>query len=297
MQNAATIRSLLESHGLRPNKALGQNFLIEPAHVRKLVEASDAQAGDLVVEIGPGTGVLTDHLVDRECHVIACELDAGMAGILRERFASEIGAGRLTLIEGDCLASKHDLHAGLLDAIAGRSFRLVANLPYGAASPLMIMLATRHHPAFRATGAPACLGQYVTIQRDVAQRLRAPVGTKDYSEMSVLVQATCRVKRIALLPPGCFWPAPKIDSEMVSIVPIEPPLADDIEPLAALCRELFTHRRKQIGSILGRERMEALTRLLPDLDRTRRPEQFEVKELIALSIEWARLERENDAPD
>lgn len=273
VQSLSSIKSLLESRGLRPNKALGQNFLIEPAHIQRLIEAAGVHADDLVVEVGPGTGVLTDALLERGCTVVACELDRGLADVLRERLSDYARRGRFTLIEGDCLASKHEINAALLLALNGRPFKLVANLPYGAASPLIIALATRHSE---------CLGQFVTIQREVADRLRAKPGTRDYGEMGVLVQAMCEVKRIALLPPGCFWPPPKVESEMVAIVPRATAMTADPGALSRLCRVLFTHRRKQLGAILAKE-LGARVDLPADLDATARPESLTIEQLIRLA--------------
>lgn len=101
--------------------------------------------------------------------------------------------------------------------------------------------------------------------------------------MGVLVQAMCEVKRIAVLPPGCFWPPPKVESEMVSIVPRAEPMTDDPGALARLCRVLFTQRRKQIGTILGREMPEALENLPSGIDPKARPEALGVEQLVALS--------------
>lgn len=312
MQSLASIKELLESRGLRPSKSLGQNFLIEPAHVLRLVDAAGVGPGDLVLEVGPGTGVLTDVLLERGCTVIACELDRGMAELLRDRLAAPMKSGQFTLIEDDCLATKHEVNPRIIGALAGHPFRLVANLPYGAASPLIIALATMFHPRLRgaaacpegqvahadatpfphglpkagqavAPGSPICLGQFVTIQREVAERLRAQPGTKDYGEMGVLVQAMCQVKRIAVLPPGCFWPPPKVTSEMVAITPLAEPLTKDTDSLSRLCRMLFTHRRKQIGTTLAREAPELLEQLSAGVTRTMRPEEMSVEMLVEMS--------------
>src|SRR4051812_5019410 len=106
MQTLIQIRALLEERGLAPRKSLGQNFLIDQNLIRKLVDASGVGAGDLVLEVGPGTGTLTEELLERGCEVVACELDRGLAELLRER----LGANpRFTLVEGDCLASKREI--------------------------------------------------------------------------------------------------------------------------------------------------------------------------------------------
>lgn len=282
MQTLSEIRALLEENGLAPNKALGQNFLIDQNLIRRLVEASGVGARDLVLEVGPGTGALTDALLERGAETIACELDAGLADLLTRRYERQIESGQFRLIRGDCLASKAEMNPGIEQALAGRAFRLVANLPYGAASPLMAILATRHAPSLApAAGRAACLGQFVTIQREVGARLRAAPGESEYGELGVLAQAMCEVKRLATLAPECFWPRPKVTSEMVALVPRAEPLTRDPDRLAALCRRLFTKRRKQLGTILGREAIPAW------LDATRRPESLTVQEFVRLAGEVA----------
>jgi 16S rRNA (adenine1518-N6/adenine1519-N6)-dimethyltransferase len=284
VQSASSIKSLLESRGLRPNRSLGQNFLVEPAHIRRLIDASGAGGGDAVLEVGPGTGALTDELLARGCEVVACELDAGLAALLRERFAPASASGAFVLMHGDCLEGKRGLNREVIGALRGRPFRLVANLPYNAASPLMIELATAHHPARAAgRGLPPCLGQFVTIQREVADRLRAAPGTRDYSEMSVMVQAMAQVRRIAVLPPGCFWPPPKVESEMVSILPRAEPASCDPARLSRLCRLLFTQRRKQIGTILSRAGLDDALTLPSGVQPTMRPEALDIGQLVELS--------------
>ena len=274
MQTLSQIKAALELRGLSPNRSLGQNFLCDHNLIKRLIEASGVESGDLVLEVGPGTGALTTALLDHGCVVIACELDAGLADLLRDDFADAIASGRFHLIEGDCLAGKHAINPALVGTVAGRQFTLIANLPYGAASPLMVALATE-----RPEGG-ACRGQYVTIQKEVAQRLRAQRGTRDYSELSVVVQAMCEVRRIATLPPECFWPRPKVTSEMVAIEPRATPLTDDPKSLSAMCRRLFTKRRKQIGTILGRDT------ILPDgIEPTDRPEDLTIEQIVALASE------------
>lgn len=275
MQTLAEIRSLLDSHGLAPKKALGQNFLIDHNLIRSLVDASGIGSDDVVLEIGPGTGTLTEELLACGAVVIACELDDGLAGLLRHRFADAIGSGRFDLIHGDCLERKSLLNPRIVEAIGGRRFRLVANLPYGAASPLMVLLARD----------PMCLGQFVTVQREVAERVRAAPGSRDFSELGVLVQACAKAQRIASLPPECFWPRPKVVSEMLAIEPLEAGgrLTDErYESLAVLCRKLFTQRRKQIGAILGRHR-----EFPSGIDPASRPEQLSIEQFVRLA-DWYR---------
>lgn len=250
LQTLQTIRELLESRGLSPRKSLGQNFLIDHNLIRKLVDAAGLKPGDLVLEVGPGTGALTDELLVRGCQVIACEMDQGLAALLRERLADprkELGApasARFTLVEGDCLESKKQLSHAVIAALAGQPFKLVANLPYGAATPLMMTLLIDH---------PACGSMHVTIQREVADRLAAAHGTKEYGPISIVAQALCEVKRVASLPPECFWPRPDVTSAMISLFRLHKPLTNDPGKLGAFCQQVFSKRRKQLGSTLGRD--------------------------------------------
>ncbi|MEL6496997.1 MAG: 16S rRNA (adenine(1518)-N(6)/adenine(1519)-N(6))-dimethyltransferase RsmA [Planctomycetota bacterium] len=240
MQTLAEIRALLDARGLAPRKRLGQNFLVDHNLIRKLVAASQVGKGDLVLEVGPGTGALTDELLDRGCDVIACELDAGLAELLRERHGAQIRSGRLRLVEGDCLAGKRGLSQEIEAALGSRRFRLVANLPYGAATPLMLALLCDDR----------CLGQFVTIQREVADRMLAGPGSKAYGSISVIAQTLASVERIAVLPPECFWPRPDVTSAMVSLVPAEAAGIGDRRAFAAFCQRVFANRRKQLAKVL-----------------------------------------------
>ncbi len=272
MQTLAEIRSLLDAYGLSPKKSLGQNFLIDQNLIRMLVDASGVGEGDLVLEIGPGTGTMTEELLSRGCRVIACELDDGLSELLIARFA-EHAPESFRLIRGDCLANKRSLNPEIESALGDRRFRLVANLPYGAASPLMVLLSRDAR----------CIGQYVTVQREVAERVRASPGTRDYSEMSVLIQCCAVPRKLATLPPACFWPRPKVTSEMLAIdpLPAEERLSDvRYARLSELCRVLFTQRRKQIGSVLGRN-----AELPEGIDPDARPEALDRAQWLKLA-DW-----------
>lgn len=244
MQTLREIRELLGARGLRPRRRLGQHFLIDKNLVRRLVTAAGVGAGANVLEVGPGTGTLTEELLARGCRVVAVELDRGLADLMRERFRDAIEAGRLTMIEGDVMAGKHAIASAVLSALGPGPWRLVANLPFAVATPLLMALLTTH---------PACEGMYVTVQREVARRLMAPPGTRDYGPVSVVAQSLAQVREIARVPASCFWPRPGVDSSMVMLERVPGPAATDWGEVAAGLVRLFARRRKQLGTVLGRQ--------------------------------------------
>jgi 16S rRNA (adenine1518-N6/adenine1519-N6)-dimethyltransferase len=278
LQTLTHIKQVLQERGLAPRKAFGQNFLVDHNLIRKLVDASGVTAGDVVLEVGPGTGALTEQLLAKGCHVIACEIDKGLCALLRDTLGTE-HPSTLTLLEGDCLDGKHALSPALVDALAQRvparaTFRLVANLPYGAATPLlMILLAQR----------PDCVAMFVTIQKEVGDRLAAHPSTKEYGPLSVLAQAVATVKPIAKLPPGCFWPQPDVTSAMLGVTRLATPRTSDAPGLLAFCQRVFENRRKQIGAALGVKASDPAPPLPAGVRPTDRAEALTVDQLITLA--------------
>jgi 16S rRNA (adenine1518-N6/adenine1519-N6)-dimethyltransferase len=278
MQTLSEIRRLLEERGLRPKHALGQNYLHDHNQLRKLVEAAGVTAGELVLEVGPGTGTLTETLLQAGARVVACELDRDMAGIVEDRNAAHLaapgaplGPGQLRVVRADCLDGKRGLAPALLQALreAGApTFVLVANLPYQAATPLMALLLEQH---------PECRGQFVTIQREVADRLLADEGSDAYGPISVTMGLLARVELIGTVPAGCFWPAPKVVSAMVAVHPHAKRPAFEWAPFSAFVQRTFGQRRKQLGSILGRAEVAAA-----GFDPVRRPETLSPDEWVQL---------------
>lgn len=263
---------MLEERGLSPRKALGQNFLVDQNLLTRLVDAAGVGPETRVLEVGPGTGTLTEELLARGARVVAVELDRALADLLRERFADAIAANSLRLIEGDAVEGGRRVNAEALAALGDGPFKLVANLPYNAGTPLMMTLLIRH---------PACVGFWVTIQREVGDRLLAAPGSKDFGPLAVVSQALAKVSKIATLAPECFWPRPEVTSVMVSVVRRDDPLTNDAERLAAFCQAAFAHRRKQLGSTLGRG--------FPwpeGVEPRHRAEQLTVPQLVAMAERW-----------
>ncbi|MCE9591645.1 MAG: 16S rRNA (adenine(1518)-N(6)/adenine(1519)-N(6))-dimethyltransferase RsmA [Planctomycetes bacterium] len=268
-QTLTQIKTLLEAHGLRPQHRHGQNFLHDANQIRKILAAAQIQPGELVLEVGPGTGALSEGLLDAGARLVAVEIDHHLAPILQENLAARY-PGRVNLIIADVLEGKHEINPLVLDALKNESsFKLIANLPYHVASPLLANLVTDY---------PAMSMAVIMIQREVAQRLSAPPGGKDYGPLGVTVQALGHCEIIATLPASCFWPQPDVESAVLRWTRSDKPLTDDPRRLARLLHTLFSKRRKQIGSILGRD-----AALPPGVLATQRPEQLTVEQLVALS--------------
>ncbi|HPO93827.1 MAG TPA: 16S rRNA (adenine(1518)-N(6)/adenine(1519)-N(6))-dimethyltransferase RsmA [Phycisphaerales bacterium] len=258
MQTLSEIRELLEARGLSPKRSLGQNFLVDHQHIRALVDASGVKAGDLVLEVGPGTGTMTEELLDRGCRVVACELDDQLSRLVDSRMTERLRragvdpASRFRLVHADCLQSKRALNPSLdaamreMSAAMGSNsgeFHLVANLPYGAATPLLLVLICDH---------PACRSMSVTVQKELADRLLAVPGSRDYGPIGVVAQLACDVERLAVLPGGCFWPPPDVTSAMIRLVRKPASGAPSLALLQRTSRvaeALFQQRRKQIGAV------------------------------------------------
>ncbi|MFI4882526.1 MAG: 16S rRNA (adenine(1518)-N(6)/adenine(1519)-N(6))-dimethyltransferase RsmA [Phycisphaerales bacterium JB064] len=237
MQTLAEIKALLEARGLRPKRSLGQNFLADHNLILKLVRACKVGPGDRVLEVGPGTGTLTEALLDTGAHVLSCELDDALADLLRERLG---GHDTFRLVHGDCLHTKRSLNEEVAEWLGSGPFKLVANLPYGCATPLMSTLLLHY---------PACSIMGVTIQKELGDRLLAQPGGREYGPLSVIAQAVCEVEKLAHLPPACFWPRPQVDSSMLVLRRRETPLCDPVV-LSKVCEALFRQRRKRIAQPL-----------------------------------------------
>ena len=227
----AEIRSVLERHGLRPRKDLGQNFLADARVAEKLVTQSGVGASDFVLEIGCGLGVLTRALAARARRVTAVEVDAGLVRAVRAEGALPAGA---ELVHGDALLV--DLRALLAAEPAPR--RVVANLPYVVSSPLLRRLLDLRD---------LLAGWGVMLQREVAARLVAPVGSRDYGSLTVLHRLTTRVSRAQDVSPQCFWPMPQVVSSFLRIEPLaEAPDTAELARVERVARDGFAHRRKTL---------------------------------------------------
>jgi 16S rRNA (adenine1518-N6/adenine1519-N6)-dimethyltransferase len=245
-QTLSEIRALLAAAGLAPQYRFGQNFLIDLNLMRKLVEYAEVTAADTILEVGPGTGSLTEILLARGARVVAVEIDHGLQALLRERLGSQ---AHFTLIQADALAGKHQVNPLALEVLAsqpprrGGHYKLVANLPYQIATPLLVDLLHVPLPFERLT---------CTIQKEVGQRLAATARSDDYGPVSIIAQTLADVELRAILPPSAFWPRPQVESIMVTLRPrardaIE---VDDVAGFVDFVQRGFQQRRKKLRRLL-----------------------------------------------
>jgi len=280
------IRAILATAGLQPRRRLGQHFLIDSNLLHILVEEADLSARDVVLEVGAGVGNLTELLLDAAAWVVAVEIDPDLAAVARERLA---GAANLDLLVADALADKHHVSPAVLAAARARlaetggRLKLVANLPYSAATPLVVELLLEE---------PTPALMLFTVQEEVARRLAAEPATRPYGPVSVVVQALAQVEVLRRLGPTVFWPRPEVWSAMVRIRPI-PARRRRIADLVVFRRVvegLFRHRRKRAPRSLaladpGGEPAEAWAARLEaaGLDPLARGETYSVDQIIRLA--------------
>jgi 16S rRNA (adenine1518-N6/adenine1519-N6)-dimethyltransferase len=216
----------------RPRKRLGQHFLVDRTALERIADALAPTADDIVVEIGPGRGALTDLLSQRAKRVIAIELDRNLVPYLRDRYRE---AGNVDVIERDVLEVN-------LGDVAGSDFLLAGNVPYYITTPIL----------FHALEPPRPARAVYLVQREVAERIVAPPGSRTYGALSVNVQAVARAELVARVPAGAFRPPPSVESAIVRLTPRPDPAID--QPLEAefrtLVQEAFGLRRKQMRRVV-----------------------------------------------
>jgi len=233
--SSAETRELLAREGLAPRKRLGQHFLVDRAVVARMVALAEVGPGDVVLEIGPGTGALTDVLAVRAARLYLVEYDRGLCGVLRRRFADNPA---VQVIEGDAL------RIDLRRAIPERPVKVVASLPYNVSVPILFRLLEERRVFPDLT---------VMVQLEVAQRLLARAGTRAYGAPSLLFQLYAEVRGHFRVPSSAFYPRPQVASEVlrVTLAPDPRVPVDDPRLFAALVRAAFNQRRKMLRNALA----------------------------------------------
>ena len=300
VQSKQELCNLLDSAGITPRANLGQNFLIDQNLMQLLVANAKVQPDDTVLEVGAATGSLTELLAEQSGAVVAVEIDRRLMKIAKQRLSVR---DNVDLLRCDALfGSKLDMNMALkltdhLARLGGRLL-LVANLPYSIASRLLIECICGELPFTEL---------FFTVQHEVGQRIVAAPRSKNYGLMSIVFQASGRVKRLRKLPPSVFWPEPDVDSAMLSwtrtnetspATPSSPgavgasvPLTiDDLNTTREVAKVLLGYRRKKISSCISLKqnsplRITDLNRALDlvQIDPNLRGEQLSVEQYVALA--------------
>lgn len=231
-------RRILSQHDIHLKKSLGQNFLIDSQILEQIVQAAELTSGTGVIEIGPGIGALTEKLMERGNQVCAVELDQRLIPVLKEIFRER---SQFRLVHGD--AMEINFTQLIEQFVEVDEVALVANLPYYITSPILIRLLTQRYPFSRIV---------LMIQKEVAERLAAPPGTKAYGSISVLVQYFADVQQVLTVPKQVFFPQPKVDSAVVRLQIRDKPavFVQDEKLFFQLVRASFAKRRKTLLNAL-----------------------------------------------
>jgi 16S rRNA (adenine1518-N6/adenine1519-N6)-dimethyltransferase len=231
------MRQILTDQSIQLTKSLGQNFLHDGNQLRRIAAAAELEAADQVLEIGPGLGPLTDLLIDSAGSVLAIEKDQRLCQVLEARFA---GQPKLTLRHDDALAYLQD------NPRDWSTWKLVANLPYSVASPILVELA-------QSRGCPKRM--VATLQLEVAQRVIAQTGDDDYGLLSLLLQLHYEPAGLFKIPGTCFYPPPDVDSACITLVrrsqALLPP--DLVATFARIVKLGFSQRRKMMLKLLKKD--------------------------------------------
>ena len=242
MQTTRQIQQWLEAAGIRPNKRVGQHFLIDLNLMQLLIDSANICDDDIVLEVGCGTGSLTQGLAEHAGYCLAVELDEKTAKIAKKQMAK---TNNVEILHDDILESKNTISKIVASKItsarkkyAGRLL-LVSNLPYNVACPVMLNLVK---------GPIVADEMHFTVQKELAQRMNASVGNKHYGTLSILLAATGDIKTERILKPTVFWPQPKVDSAMVTFIrkKNKAQQIENVELFGELVNLFMQHRRKMI---------------------------------------------------
>ena len=226
------IRELARRHSIQPSKALGQNFVVDQNTIRRIVRLAEVSSEDRVIEIGAGVGTLTLALAEAAAEVVAVELDRKLIPALEEVLN---GAANVRVVAADALQLDYA-------AIAGEGSRMVSNLPYNIATPLMAKLLHE---------VPQIADFVIMVQKEVGERLVSGPGSKSYAGISVLVAYHCETRTLGKVPPTVFWPVPKVESLLVRLTRRPPPVEVEDAELMRVVRAAFGQRRKTLRNSLA----------------------------------------------
>ena len=273
--------------GIRPATRHGQNFLIDLNLQQLIVDAAELTADDVVLEIGTGTGSLTAMMAPLAAAVVTVEVDAHLFELASEQL---IDLPNVSMLKLDALRNKNNFDDRVMEEIGkhlsappGLRLKLVSNLPYNIATPVLSnLLLSRHVPH----------SMTVTIQKELADRITASPSTKDYSALSVWIQSQCTAEIVRVLPPSVFWPVPKVTSAVIRLIvdPKRRAAISDLQYFHQITKALFLHRRKFLRANLlaamkrhlDKEQVDAVLQEMGFAADTR-TEQLDVDTLIKLA--------------
>ena len=266
---------------MKARKRFGQHFLTDPRILERIAGTLELSGSETVIEVGPGRGALTEHLVHKCARFIAVEIDRDLVALLSSRYA---GVPKVEIVEGDVL----DVSFG---AIAGGPYVLIGNVPYYITTPIL----------FHALERPRPQRAVFLLQREVAERMVAAPGSKEYGALSANLQALARVEVMFRVAAGSFSPPPKVESAVVRITPRADPVVESSEEagFSAFVIAAFSQRRKQLGSVV--RSITALTTpeaaavvVSAGLDPKARPETLGAAEFALLYRSVALTQRSTD---
>lgn len=236
LANPSYVSAVLKRFGFTFQKKYGQNFLMDDNILNKIIDSADITKDDVVLEIGPGIGTMTEELSRAAKHVIAVEIDKHLIPILEETL---FGHSNITIINQDIL--KADIEALAREYNDGKPLKVVANLPYYITTPIIMELLEKRLPIHSIT---------VMVQKEVAERMMTGPGSKDYGALSLAVKYYSTPHIVCQVPAGCFMPKPNVDSAVIQLVCNEkPPVEVDDEKLLFKCiRASFNQRRKTLAN-------------------------------------------------
>lgn len=291
-QTLSYLQDKFRNAGLLPQIRFGQNFLIDLNLIDLIMRTADLTTKDVVLEIGTGMGSLTTKMALFAGSVITVEIDPMLAQLAKQELAP---FSNVTMLQRDALRNKNNLHEEVLETVRakmsevpGSRFKLVANLPYNVATPIISNLLQVE---------PLVDKMVVTIQKELAERIAAKPKTKDYSALSIWIQSQCDVEIVRTMPPDVFWPRPKVESAILSICPNAQLRSriNDLEYFHQTVRALFFHRRKFLRGVVVNAMKEKLTKDMVDqvlaeagFDGNSRAEELPIERIIDL-VERLRL--------
>ena len=286
MQTKQDIERLLAGAGTQPKHRLGQNFLIDLNLMRRLIQDARLNEQDVVLEVGTGTGSFSEGIAEQCGRLVTVEYDTALFNIARTQFDK---FSNITQFNMDILENKNTLQGEVLRAVQsaqdelGGRLLLVANLPYNVGSSVMANLIS---------GPVVVDGMYVTIQREVADRMAAAPGNADYGTLSILMSATGTVHFLRKLPPSVFWPRPQVESAMVSFQrdPEKVEQIHDMKTFREVITLLMGHRRKMVKACVkfaegNLEKVRHWADLFDEavVDPHKRPEELTPKQYINIA--------------